>query len=145
MACNTLNNMSPWAWLVSQLDPRKIKKRSLVNWLCGSVHFAWYADVSCLPISFWLAFRCAFIENTHCMKAVYAFKFASFQKVLNTKRGRLERFWKCLVQQKALLAMEDSAVIKIPGIALSILQPCPIYQTPFSLWFARAGSGALLH
>ena len=46
---------------------------------------------------------------------------------------------KCLVQQKALLAMEGSAINEIPNILKCTLPPHPVYQSLFfdfsRVWF----------
>ena len=58
--------------------------------------------------------------------------FASFWKAVNTKRERLEHLCECLVQQKALLATEGSA-INIQFRSVHFHPPC-LPHPPFQFF-----------
>ena len=61
------------------------------------------------------------------MRAIFTFCFVL--ESCKTKQVRLERFCRCLVLQKALLATEGLTINKIPNIPQCTLPSQPIYQT----------------
>ena len=75
------------------------------------------------------------------MRAVFTFCFVLER--CKTKQVRLERFCRCLVLHKSLLATEGSTINKIPSIPQCTLPPRPVHQTLLSI-FRGSGSETIL-
>lgn len=97
-----------------------------------SALYALYA--STLPIGYWLPFWCAFIGNANCMRAVF-----TFCRSCEHQAGKIRKLLQ-VVQQKALLATEGSAVIKIPNNPQCTLPHRPIYQILLSIFLNGYGN-----
>ena len=68
------------------------------------------------------------------MRAVF-----TFCRSCEHQAGKIRKLLQ-VVQQKALLATEGSAVIKIPNIPQCTLPHCPVYQTLLSIFLNGCGN-----